>query len=201
MLRFLGTSPDSSSIIPLLHSLCDQVSINYEQKRDEIPDDLSPLVQHFKQLLTNATSEKPLVVFLDSLDQLSGANGAHQLAWLPVHLPPNCKLVVSTLPDYYGILNKLQKMVPNDESFVQVTPLGENLGKQILESWLVNSNRQVQEDQWIIVQEALEKCNLPLFVKLVFDEISRLVAIYKKTTKFEPHFFQKKLSMNRLYLK
>ena len=75
ILRFLGTSPDSSSIIPLVRSLCDQISINYEANRDDIPDDLSPLVLHFKKLLALATAERPLVIFLDSLDQLSGANG------------------------------------------------------------------------------------------------------------------------------
>ena len=75
ILRFLGTSPDSSSIIPLLHSLCEQICINYEAERADIPGELSPLVLHFKKLLMLATHDKPLIIFLDSLDQLSGANG------------------------------------------------------------------------------------------------------------------------------
>lgn len=49
--------------------------MNYDADHTEIPDDLSPLVQHFKKLLTLATKERPMIVFLDSLDQLSGANG------------------------------------------------------------------------------------------------------------------------------
>lgn len=157
----------------LLSSLCKQLCINYNQPLDEVPEELSPLVQHFKSLLACAYEEKPVIVFLDSLDQLSGANGAHQLAWLPVSLPPHCKVVVSTLPEYYGILDKLRKLVLTEENFVQVSPLGQNLGKQILESWLKNANRNVSEAQWEVVQIALEKCNLPLFVKLVFDEICR----------------------------
>ena len=55
-------------------------------------------------------------------------SGAHQLAWLPVSLPEHCKLVVSTLPEYYGILEKLRKMVQLEENYLQVTPLGQNLG-------------------------------------------------------------------------
>ena len=52
--RFLGTSPDSSSIIPMLTSVCEQIAINFEEPRDNIPDELSPLVQHFKKTLTLA---------------------------------------------------------------------------------------------------------------------------------------------------
>ncbi len=39
-LRFMGTSPDSSSLIPMLTSLCEQIAINYEQNVEEIPDEV-----------------------------------------------------------------------------------------------------------------------------------------------------------------
>ncbi len=39
-LRFMGTSPDSSSLIPMLTSLCEQIAINYEQSVEEIPDEV-----------------------------------------------------------------------------------------------------------------------------------------------------------------
>ena len=39
-LRFMGTSPDSSSLIPMLTSLCEQISINYNQNVDDIPDEV-----------------------------------------------------------------------------------------------------------------------------------------------------------------
>lgn len=37
---------------------------------DAIPDDLVPLTAYFKQLLALATKEQPLLVFLDSVDQI-----------------------------------------------------------------------------------------------------------------------------------
>ena len=36
---------------------------------------------------------------------------------------------------------------------------------------LQEENRTVTDRQWKIVQVAISKCNLPLFVKLVYDEI------------------------------
>ncbi|KAL3831256.1 hypothetical protein ACJMK2_023030 [Sinanodonta woodiana] len=173
VLRFLGTTPNSSTIIPLLISLCNQLSVVYDQPLWEIPDELSPLIQHFKKLITCATEERPLILILDSLDQLSGADGAHQLAWLPTKLPPHVHVIVSTLPNYYNILATLRLMIEGDENYVQVLPLGENLSGTILKFWLKDKKRTVTESQWELVNEALTKCNLPLFVKLVFDEICR----------------------------
>lgn len=174
ILRFLGTTPNSSSIIPLLTSLCKHLVWLYELPDDDyIPDELSPLVQHFKKLICSATEEKPLVIILDSLDQLSGADGAHQLAWLPTTLPPHVRLIVSTLPNYFGILDTLRSMIEVEENYVPVLPLGENLSATILSFWLKNAKRTLTEDQMQLVNEAFTKCNLPLYVKLVFDEVCR----------------------------
>ena len=151
--------------------MCQQIGTYYGQPNDPIPSIVSTLVTHFKTLLEFAAEERPLVLFLDSLDQLSGEHRAHQLTWLPSFLPPWCKIVVSTLPKHEGILDSFIKLTDSSDNVVHVTPLGENLGRYIMKSWLADAKRTVTEDQWKIVHQALEKCNLPLYVKLVFDEI------------------------------
>jgi len=95
ILRFLGTTPDSSALTPMLISLCQQISYNFMLAMEEIPDDLVPLTAHFKQLLSYGTPDQPLVVFLDSVDQLTGASGANKLTWLPSKLPKYCKVDTS----------------------------------------------------------------------------------------------------------
>jgi hypothetical protein len=60
------------------------------------------------------------VLFLDSLDQLSGAEGAHQLTWFPVLLPDHVKVICSTLPGYYNLLDTLKGMIEDERFFVQV---------------------------------------------------------------------------------
>lgn len=59
---------------------------------EDIPDDLVPLTAHFKHLLTQASKEQPLLVFLDSVDQMTGAQDSNNVSWLPTRLPPNCKV-------------------------------------------------------------------------------------------------------------
>ena len=65
-----------------------------------------------------------MVIFLDSLDQISGADGAHSLMWLPTKLPPYVKFVVSSLPQLYGVLDNLFKIIPSRENRIEITPLG-----------------------------------------------------------------------------
>ena len=93
LVRFLGTTPDSSSIGPLLRSVCQQINFIYQVPDNTIPVELSQLINHFKRLLEKATADKPLCIFFDSLDQLSSADGAHSMSWLPPTLPNHVKLV------------------------------------------------------------------------------------------------------------
>lgn len=61
---------------------------------ETIPDDLVPLTAHFKHLLTMATKEVPLLLFLDSVDQLTGAQDANKVSFLPTRLPAYCKVKI-----------------------------------------------------------------------------------------------------------
>ena len=93
LVRFLGTTPDSSSIGPLLRSVCQQINYVYQLPDTNIPVELSQLTNHVKRLLEKATADKSLCIFFDSLDQLSSADGAHSMSWLPPTLPNHVKLV------------------------------------------------------------------------------------------------------------
>ena len=53
--RFLGTTPGSSTIVPMLTSVCSHLSVVYEKPLQDIPEELSPLIHHFKKLLTCPT--------------------------------------------------------------------------------------------------------------------------------------------------
>lgn len=90
VVRFLGTTPDSSALTPTLISICQQISYNFMLPFENIPDDLVPLTAHFKQLLTYATPKQPLFFYLDSIDQLTGTQD--KVSWLPTRMPPNCKV-------------------------------------------------------------------------------------------------------------
>ena len=67
----------------------------------------------------------------------------------------------------------LQQKVTERDNYGQVTSLGKDVGRVVLKSWLAEANRQVTPSQWEEVQYATTQCTLPLFVRLVFDDICR----------------------------
>ncbi|CAM4872504.1 unnamed protein product [Rotaria socialis] len=171
LIRFLGTTPDSSSIGPLLRSVCQQLCFLYQVPENTIPVELSQLINYFKRLLEKTPVDKPLCIFFDSLDQLSSADGAHSMSWLPPTLPNYVKIIVSTLPGIFNILSTLRNIIESRENFVQIKPLGEELAKTVLVARLSRQHRKITDAQWELVHERLAECNIPLYVKLVFDEI------------------------------
>ena len=167
VVRFLGTTPQSSSILSLLNSVCAQIARTYDVTFTP-SDVISELVQRMNELLACATAKRPLVLLLDSLDQLSAANYAHKLSWLPWQLPPHCHVIVSTLPELYSILSSLRKRLP-DANFVRVQSLGDQLGLDILLTWLKRSSRTLTSQQRELVTDSLKQCSLPLYTRLLYE--------------------------------
>ena len=97
-----------------------QISYNYGLSFEEIPDDLVPLTAYFKYLLTLANTQQPILLFLDSVDQLTGVQG-NKLSWLPTRLPPNCKVNVNAVIKCSHNVsikeNKLQNKIKKEKNF------------------------------------------------------------------------------------
>lgn len=71
--------------------------------------DLKRLVSEFHASLQGVQPDRPLVIYIDALDQFSVGNAARELLWLPKILPNSVKLVVSTLEEAkYECFRKLK---------------------------------------------------------------------------------------------
>ncbi|XP_022837099.1 NACHT and WD repeat domain-containing protein 2 [Spodoptera litura] len=179
VIRFLGTTPDSSALTPTLISICQQISYNFALPFEGIPDDLVPLTAHFKHLLTMATQQQPLLLFLDSVDQLTGIGTENnKVSWLPTRLPAHCKIIVTCAceeanPEVSKEYDVLRRMIDSEENFLEVKALGEDLAMQVLKLWMASAARDLTNYQWRLVSNAIASCSLPIFVKLVFAEVCR----------------------------
>ncbi|MEW8546460.1 MAG: AAA family ATPase, partial [Candidatus Thiodiazotropha sp.] len=170
VLRFLGTTGQSGSARSLLLSICTQILRLYgkQEMLSKIPGSYKDLIKYFRTCMEFATYSRPFVIYLDSLDQLSHEDFAHNLAWLSLNeeLPPNVKLVVSSLPT--GILDILKRSVP-EENMVEVRQLDMKEGPEILDKMLSLEKRKVTEEQRNIILKAFTGCPLPLFLRLSAD--------------------------------
>nr|KAG5694295.1 hypothetical protein BaRGS_032013 [Batillaria attramentaria] len=118
ILRFLGTTPDSTTVSSLLSSIICQLTAVKNRDMTFSEEDIPALpfqsmkerTDMFHELLEEtASADFPVTLLLDSLDQLDPADNARQLTWLPTELPAHVKVIVSTLPEeQYEAFPKLQ---------------------------------------------------------------------------------------------
>ena len=59
---------------------------------------MESLKDYFQECLEKSAENSPVVLVLDSLDQLSIDHGGRQMDWYPRNLPPNVYAILSTLP-------------------------------------------------------------------------------------------------------
>jgi hypothetical protein len=165
--RFIGSTPNSSDGRGLLESLCQEISRRYGRDDKDIPIDYRELVSELVVRMGLATTSKPLILLLDSLDQLSHNHNARSLNWLPDKLPKNVFLITSTRPGEDTYINLSGKKIEIEE----LTGLSQQEGEELLTQLLKSAKRSLTSSQCIEVIDKfiLSKGN-PLFLKLAFEE-------------------------------
>jgi len=167
--RFLGVTPESSNARGLLEGVCRQIASTYGDRRP-VPAAYLDLQLDFPERLSLARPDKPLLLFLDALDQLSDQDGALSLNWLPQTLPDNVHVVVSTLAD--PCLPVLKDRYPK-RAFVALPGLRRSEGRTLLDRWLKAAGRGLRSEQRGAILASFAACPLPLWLKLAFEESRR----------------------------
>ena len=157
----------------IINSICVQLATIDGQDITNIPTEFKEMLNYFYQLIKTYPEDKNLVIFLDSLDQLTADDQAHFMYWLPKELPDNVRLLVSVLPDKHNILNTLRnEVVSHEDNFEEIQPLHVEACMELLQSHL-RGNRTIDEDQVVIAQEAFSRCGLPLYVRVLASEAEK----------------------------
>jgi len=135
-------------------------------------DKMSDVIDQFHRLMNAADRRRPLLLVLDSVDQLLSIYDAYRVTWLPSKLPPFVKLIVSTLDEGYSILDNLRTRYENaGATFLELSALGQDLGLEVINRWLEKANRRLTSEQTEIVKKSLEVCSLPLYARILFNQI------------------------------
>ncbi|XP_033743470.1 uncharacterized protein LOC117329570 [Pecten maximus] len=173
VIRFLGTSPLSTNIFNVLFGVCAQLADIANFIMDPATyKTMKNLMEYLPRFLRRAASaiKDPIVILLDSLDQLTDDHNAYSLAWLPTALPSNVKLIVSTLPEEHGILDTLRDILPSDQSYIAVPELSLKTGKEIVSKYLSRRKRTLNDIQLKYLLSHFTKRPGPLYLKLLLDE-------------------------------
>ena len=185
IIRFLGTTPLSSNLRSLLANLCRALRKPGEIEK-EVPAELRELQDEFDRLLALATEEKPILLFLDALDQLDEADAARQTYWLRAPLPPHVKVVVSCIYDPGGqeALNEpyhaLERRKALDRA-IAIESLTAAEAMTLLDVWLQHGDQRGQHKRWLsdaqreaikarVTPDAATACRRPLYLRILFEE-------------------------------
>jgi hypothetical protein len=187
VLRFLGTTPTSSSISSTLNSIIYQIcrlfSLPMPKKQTAITSELKFMLLELLLLLKDTHPSKKVVIMLDSVDQLS--TGGYNLDWVLPEFPSNTKMIYSTLPEHGNILPVFQQMIENPSHIIEISALDKPLSKTILFDFLKKENRALSAKQWDVIDLMFDKANLfPLYVTLIFDIVIKWTSSYEPTQKF-----------------
>jgi hypothetical protein len=165
--RFIGgATPGSSDGRSLLDSLCREISRRYGVDDANIPSDYRDLVHEIEKQMNLACADRPLIIFLDSLDQLSSSQDARSLIWLPDELPVYVSVISSTRPE--DTLIALQTKRTRTET---LGGLSLDEGKVLLSQWLTNFHRTLQTTQRTeVLDKFVQSQGNPLYLKLATEE-------------------------------
>ena len=199
--RFCGISPDSNSVQPLLYSICTQI-YRVLHLTDDVPHDFTKLCKYFYNILKLASKDQPLVIFIDSIDQLDDQYGGRSnLTWLPNELPEYAYVVVSTDSTKFKCLGSLQETNITN-CYLDVCTISMYDADDIIQGCLGQNNRTLQFDQRQQVienaQDGSEEAPSILRLKLVCDFASKLSSFeelpdYSKTINGLVNMFFEKL--------
>ncbi|MFZ4455973.1 MAG: AAA family ATPase [Bacteroidales bacterium] len=180
--RFIGTSSGSSNIMSLLQSVCNQIAKAYgvdaktlaREGNEKAWYDMNGLADVLRKCLALATEQKPILLFLDSLDQLSDTDNAKALYWLPRELPDHARFVVSSLKELEPALSATDKVE------LPVMPVEDAV--EILKKWFSSIHRTLTKDQKDLVIGSFSKNQLPIYLKLAFEKARKWHSYDKQHT-------------------
>ncbi|CAM4823526.1 unnamed protein product [Rotaria magnacalcarata] len=180
ILRFLGTTPSSSTVYKTLLSISHHICKLYNLSMQSYPDVQQLRHQLANDLLIRIPDDEYLIILLDSIDQLE--TDAYDCHWLPGLFPHNVKCIVSTLPDHGNILSSLKNIInynplsPQDteDILINVPAFEASTVDLVYNDWLAMKKRSLSDEQRSFISDLMkDQTNiLPLYMKLMFDIFS-----------------------------
>ena len=171
--RFVGATQNSTTIKSLLISICDELANkNIIEKIKEYEYDEYKFFKQINEILSNI--EKPIVLFIDALDQLQSKDS---LEWLPEILSEKLKIVFSVLNDkkykedthYFNILkNKV-----NSNNLIDISNDSlESSKEELVKNLLSDLNRKIDDYQTKYLLDKWKEINYsPLYLKIAIEEV------------------------------
>ena len=177
--RYIGGVPGTESLTTTLKALTADIASLYGQPEPPTPESAKSLAEGFRAALGHATASRPLILYLDALDQLDKADSDWMLEWLPKALPEHVR-VVASLRTGTSVEQPARRRYPN---LIEVPAMKPTEGRAMLKAWLADKRaawfnagiapsrgRRLTRQQEQAVLAAFNHAGSALWLKLAYEE-------------------------------
>lgn len=183
LLQYWWTSKSKSTVAPTTLAMfvgATVASTNWESLLRHLLDELKSLFQlplalnvspvdlpgaFADALFLLAARRQHIVILIDGLDQLAESERAHELWWLPQHVPPPIRLVLSTSGG-----RTAEVLRRRGWSFLELSSLDSDARGLLTIAYLQAYRKELSEQELKPIVEA-EQTGTPLFLTLLLDEM------------------------------
>jgi WD40 repeat protein len=178
--RYIGGVPGTESLMTMLTALTADIASFYGQPEPPIPENVKALAENFQAALGHANSRRPLILYLDALDQLDKADSAWMLEWLPKELPAHVRVVTSVRTDTNVEQSARRRYA---KELIEVPAMNPAEGRAMLRAWLKDkraawfnagivpsTGRLLTPQQEQAVLAAFNHTGSALWLKLAYEE-------------------------------
>jgi telomerase protein component 1 len=180
--HFVGASPLSQSLRGTLTRLCLELEpvAGGPVRTTPLPQDAKGLEREFARLLEAASFRARVVLVIDGVDQLSAADRAHSLAWLPRGAQAKVLLTMCEGAEAHRAL-KQRKPLPRELAVTQLELLERRM---LVNRTLARHHKKLDEramnDQMRMILKKPDSAR-PLYLKIVCEEL-RVFGIHEQLT-------------------
>lgn len=170
--HYIGATPYSADWAAMLRRLMREFKRRFAIQQD-IPEQSDALRSVFPDWLYMAAAKGRVVLVLDALNQLEDRDGALDLVWLPLRIPENVRIVVSTLPG--RTLDEIEK---RNWPTLKVELLSPDERRKLITEYLAQYAKSLSPLRVERIVAAPPASN-PLYVRALLDEL-RLISTHEE---------------------
>ena len=192
IMHFIGATPYSADWAAMLRRMMGEIKRRFDIQQ-EIPDKADELRPALANFLHMASAKGRCVIILDALNQIEDRDGALDLVWLPPFIPPNVRMILSTLPG-----RALDNLTERGWETLEVKPLEPPERLKLLWKYLRQYRKRLSKSRRRLIANAEQTAN-PLFLRALLDEL-RVFGIHEKLDERIGHYLEAQ-TINKLYEK
>ena len=182
IMHFIGASPYSTDWMAMLRRIMGELKRRFDIRLD-IPDKPEELQQAFANWIHMASAKGRIILILDALNMLEDRDGAPDLVWLPPVIPPNIRMILSSLPG-----RPLDELKKRGWPTLAVEPLRTEERRIFIDTYLAQYTKSLSPSQAQMIASAKPTAN-PLFLQALLEEL-RVFGVHEQLGKHIENYLE-----------